>query len=225
MIQTWESSTVVSTKIAKIVVFCISHMFLSYSLSRCSVAPTGQFTIGRASNTSLLLPSSHLASVIHNPTEPPSMIEGDANNQSSLLDDDLQPPVEQQPPSESVPPPPPTTAEPSRVAESRTYDDDGDFEMPDMDPDSEPNQKPKQVDSIWKLVDPFDEKSNQSIPYSRGNVIMKKETVLKKLEGYQRLSSNTNKTQVKGDTDELLYDYPKEELYVFKWVDKKEFHF
>lgn len=218
MIQTWESSTVVSTKTAKIVVFCICYMFLSYSLSRCSVAPTGQFTIGRASNTSLLLPSSHLASVMHNPTEPPSIVEGNANNQSSLFDDDLQPPVEQQHPTESIPPPPPAASiEPSKVAESRVYDDnDGDFEMPDMEPDSEPHQEPKHIDSVWKLVDPFDEKSNQSIPYSRGNVIMKKETVLKKLEGYQRLSSNTNKTQVKGDTDELLYDYPKEELYVFK---------
>ena len=69
---------------------------------------------------------------------------------------------------------------------------------------------------VWALVDAFDDKANQTIPYSRGKVFMTKKDVLKKLAKHQQLSSSSHQTHTLQEVDDLLYEYSADEFYVFK---------
>lgn len=196
--------------------------FLTFSLSRCSIGPTGQFTIGSSSsNTSFLLPSSsqltaasRFNTTIHNeteqtiPNESEPTLHGDANHQSSLFDDEI-PAIQessiQPPPNESIQPPEQPT----------DFDNDDHFDLPEGIPSESEPEIPVEK-NLWALVDAFDEKANQSIPYSRGNVFMTKKDILKKLEKHKQLSSSSGQTQSLHEAEDLCYVYPNDEFYVFK---------
>lgn len=149
------------------------HFMLS--LSRCSISPTGQFTIGTVNKSfSSQTPRKSVSRVTESPLPAEAVshsIIGDLpSNAPSVI------------PAE-VPSP---TLSPSLVS-----DDSG--ELPEMDiadaPSiSEPPSKPRRSrgslaparDETWQLEDPYDDGGNRPHPYSRGKVFLDREDVKKK---------------------------------------------
>ena len=115
----------------------------------------------------------------------------------------------------------PTKPEPAEPEPSTKHhaNDDDDFELPDAGPYSlEEEEVPQQPKNVWQLVDAFDEKSNQSIPYTRGNVLLNKDTVLRKLQKHQQMESSAYHIPSYTEVTDLFYEYPAEEMSVFKYM-------
>lgn len=118
-------------------------------------------------------------------------------------------PVQPEQPDQSVP-------EPSTKHHAN---DDDDFELPDAGPYSpEEEEIPQQPKNVWQLVDAFDEKSNQSIPYTRGNVLLNKDIVLRKLQKHQQMEAFAYHIPSYTEVTDLFYEYPAEEMNVFKYM-------
>ena len=117
--------------------------------------------------------------------------------------------VESEQPDQSVP-------EPSTKHHAN---DDDDFELPDAGPYSpEEEEIPQQPKNVWQLVDAFDEKSNQSIPYTRGNVLLNKDIVLRKLQKHHQMEAFAYHIPSYTEVTDLFYEYPAEEMNVFKYM-------
>ena len=242
---------VISIKIVKIEVSCIFiliFLFIS-SLSRCSIAPTGQFTIGTTSTSFLLPNTTQLNSTLHNETNL-SMTPGHANTPESLLtgttslspnktmtvlpepeQSEVDPVTQTMQQEHSEPEPEPIQSEQHELAEQSEPEpstkhhanDDDDFELPDAGPYSpEEEEVPQQPKNVWQLVDAFDEKSNQSIPYTRGNVLLNKDTVLRKLQKHQQMEASAYHIPSYTEVTDLFYEYPAEEMSVFKYMILRE---
>ena len=130
-------------------------------------------------------------------------------------------PVTQTMQQEPEPEPEPVHSEPAEPEPSTKHhaNDDDDFELPDAGPYSpEEEEIPQQPKNVWQLVDAFDEKSNQSIPYTRGNVLLNKDIVLRKLQKHQQMEAFAYHIPSYTEVTDLFYEYPAEEMNVFKYM-------
>ena len=178
-------------------------MLIIIRLSRCSIGPAGQFTIGTNNSTILATNTSHIStSVLFDQDEAAAASKSpahDSNNSpkpkttSSNEHDLMEPPVE---------------AIPS------VTDDDDDFSdfMPSQ---TVPSRRVSLVNDVWKMEDPYDSHENRSIPYKRGNILLSKTQILKRLERTKQRKEVEKQTS-KANEKDSLFVYPSSNLSVFR---------
>ena len=206
----------------------ICTLVLTFSLSRCSISPEGQFTIGNVNNTSILHSSVDTRpSTALEEKSSISTVVGESSSEVSLRSSE----------SVSESPKPSSTSEAgSEQQESRSESAEAgakqleplsDGELPEMDiPDqaspissnsskqTTENRKDRSHD-LWRLEDPYDASGNRPQPYVRGKVLLDKKDVKKKNE------LNRTKNQSAGPVDysnseDLFFCVSPSELEVFR---------
>lgn len=212
-------------------------ILLTHSLSRCSISPEGQFTIGNVNNNSVLQTSGSVGTRPSTALEDKSSLStvpGESPTEVSLAPSDPAPtPSESSsnpPDSSSNPPDLSSNPEPS-LNPSESSEPLSDGELPEMDmPENESpirrssrgrsNDNAKETDKnndVWRLEDPYDASGNHPQPYSRGRVLLDKRDVKKKNE----LNKNTNHTMGTIDYSnpaDLLFCVSSADLDVFKYA-------
>ena len=144
-----------------------------YSVSRCSISPSGQFTIG---NLNADAPSTRSSYRPSHAEEKPAA----ASSQQAVPSQERLHPTEVQQASL-------LSAESTVVEEKESVflsDDGGDFGPDDGGepaPVEEEEEEVKKNDP-WHLEDVYDGSQNRVAPYSRGNVLMDKKQVTKQNE-------------------------------------------
>ena len=195
------------------------------SLSRCSISPEGQFTIGNVNNTSVLHGSVDTRpSTTLEEKSSISTVVGESSSEVSLHSPELV--------TESSKP---SVSEAGSEQESKSESEAGaeqlepisDGELPEMDiPDqaspiasrnsnqTSDHRKDRSHD-LWRLEDPYDASGNHPQPYVRGKVLLDKKDVKKKNE------LNWAKNQLAGPVDysnpeDLFFCVSPSELEVFR---------
>ena len=177
-------------------------MLLIVRLSRCSIGPAGQFTIGTNNNTILATNTSHVSTSVlldHDEALTASKSPArDSNNPpkpktTSSNENDLQ-----EPPIEAIP------------SVSDADDDFSDF-MPSQ---TVPSRRGSLVNDVWKMEDPYDSHENRSIPYKRGDILLNKSQILRRLERTKQ-RKEVEKRVSKANEKDSLFVYPSGNLSVF----------
>ena len=195
------------------------------SLSRCSISPEGQFTIGNVNNTSVLHGSVDTRpSTTLEEKSSISTVVGESSSEVSLHSPELV--------TESSKP---SVSEAGSEQESKSESEAGaeqlepisDGELPEMDiPDqaspiasrnsnqTSDHRKDRSHD-LWRLEDPYDASGNHPQPYVRGKVLLDTKDVTKKNE------LNRAKNQLAGPVDysnpeDLFFCVSPSELEVFR---------
>lgn len=153
----------------------IFSFHFTHSLSRCSISPTGQFTIGTVNKS--FSPQTPHKDVSHTAE---SSLPAESTSHSPIGD------LPSNAPSVSPAEVPSPALSPSLVSE-----DSG--ELPEMDIADAPSiadvpSKPRRSrgslapahDDTWRLEDPYDDGGNRPHPYSRGKVFLDREDVKRK---------------------------------------------
>lgn len=206
------------------------------SLSRCSISPSGQFTIGRV-NSSTSAPTvsrpahtnNEISAVVSETTpdnshsfashDEVSVILGDGEH--SVLSDKRDSATGSSNGTDGM------TNQPEGSSNTNTSisndGGDSDFDPGDMDvPDNYPSPREKQAPAsppaktdIWHMEDPYDATSNRPIPYSHGKVLLDKEDVRRRNEqGSRRNGAETSDLFFR--PADMLFVVPPSELNVFK---------
>ena len=205
-------------------------ILLTHSLSRCSISPEGQFTIGNVNNNSVLQTSGSVGTQPSTALEDKSSLStvpGESPTEVSLTPSEPAPTPSG---SSSNPPDSSSNPEPS-LNPSEPLEPFSDGELPEMDmPENESpirrssrrrsNDNGKETDKnndVWRLEDPYDASGNHPQPYSRGRVLLDKRDVKKKNE----LNKNTDHTMGTIDYSnpaDLLFCVSSADLDVFKYA-------
>lgn len=174
-------------------------------MSRCSIGPAGQFTIG-ANNSTLLHSSLQSASPSLFHSNDVSSI-GKQDREAGKNQRELSPQFEVKEPEKS-PEEPTVDAIPSVFEEA---DELSDFDLPSQKAASRRNSL---AANVWKMEDPYDDRQNRSAPYKRGQNSLNKAEIEKRLN---REKEQRRATQKMVETkDESLFLYPSKGLSIFK---------
>lgn len=154
---------------------CCSRSFMMPSVSRCSISPSGQFTIGNL-----------------NPDAPslcPSHAEDRSAAPSSKSSEPLSAPSESMsaPSNAAHPSAEKAASEESTVVEEKESvvlsDDGGDMGFDDgYEPAPVEEEEEVKENDPWHLEDVYDGSQNRVAPYARGSVLMDKKKVAKQNE-------------------------------------------
>ena len=162
---------------------CPSRSSMMPSVSRCSISPSGQFTIGNLNPDAPSLRPSHAEEKSVAPSSKPTAPSSKSSESNSA-------PSESQPaPSNAAHPSAEKAAsEESTVVEEKESvvlsDDGGDMGFDDgyePAPVEEEEEEVKENDP-WHLEDVYDGSQNRVAPYARGSVLMDKKKVAKQNE-------------------------------------------
>ena len=155
---------------------CSSRSFMMPSVSRCSISPSGQFTIGNLNPDAPSLRPSHAEEKSVVPSSKPSESMSAPSEPNSAPSNAAHPSAEK------------TASEESTVVEEKESvvlsDDGGDMGFDDgyePAPVEEEEEEVKENDP-WHLEDVYDGSQNRVAPYARGSVLMDKKKVAKQNE-------------------------------------------
>lgn len=179
-----------------------------HSLSRCSISPSGQFTIGTLNQNTR--PSHTPASSQPHEEKPTSPEPLSAPPSKPVADTPA--------PAPSQPP-----AQPSEKESSLFSDDPGDMDFDngnDDAPQAETQMDKEAEESVeddpWHLEDAYDDKPNHMVPYTRGHVLLDKTKVAKMNEVEKKRKHMHDLTDEEKER-ELFFRVPAYEFDVFKW--------
>ena len=196
------------------------------SLSRCSISPEGQFTIGNVNNTSVLHGSVDTrSSTALEEKSSISTVVGESSSEVSLHSPELV--TESSKPSVSEAGSEQQESKSESEAGAEQLEPISDGELPEMDiPDQASpiasrnsnqtsDQRKDRSHDLWRLEDPYDASGNHPQPYVRGKVLLDKKDVKKKNE------LNRAKNQLAGPVDysnpeDLFFCVSPSELEVFR---------
>ena len=154
---------------------CCSRSSMMPSVSRCSISPSGQFTIGNLNPDAPFLRPSH--------AEEKSVVPSSKSSESNSAPSESQP----APSNAAHPSAEKAASEESTVVEEKESvvlsDDGGDMGFDDgYEPAPVEEEEEVKENDPWHLEDVYDGSQNRVAPYARGSVLMDKKKVAKQNE-------------------------------------------
>ena len=161
---------------------CHSRSFIMPSVSRCSISPSGQFTIGNLNPDAPSLRPSHAEEKSVAPSSKPAAPSSKSSESNSAPSEPNSAPSNAAHPSAEK-----TASEESTVVEEKESvvlsDDGGDMGFDDgYEPAPVEEEEEVKENDPWHLEDVYDGSQNRVAPYARGSVLMDKKKVAKQNE-------------------------------------------
>ena len=176
-------------------------------MSRCSISPSGQFTIGTLNQDT-------------RPSHTPASSQPHEEKPSSP-----EPLAAPSKPAADTPTPAPSqpAAQPSEKESSLFSDDPGDMDFDNGNDDAPPAEKQAEKpaeepveDDPWHLEDAYDDRPNHVVPYTRGHVLLDK-TKVAKMNEVEKKRKHVHDLTDEEKERELFFRVPAYEFDVFKW--------